>query len=88
MQAGKNALKQRDLWNVPHGDTLLFCFSCASILYAYCYRPETLPADYYKFLVEKGGVSKDILKLQEKNQRNIESGYLLADTDGFINGLS
>jgi hypothetical protein len=61
MQAGKNALKYRNIWTVPHGDTILFCFSCASILYAYAYKPHTIPKEYYRWMIGKAQVPKACL---------------------------
>ncbi|KAI8899260.1 hypothetical protein BC833DRAFT_586528 [Globomyces pollinis-pini] len=69
MQAGKNAFKQRNIWTVPHGDTLLFVCSCASILYGYAYRPETIPREYYSWMIKKARVPKEMLLLQAAHVR-------------------
>ena len=44
MQASYNILKSRQLFSFSHGDSLLFCLSCASIMYAYVMQPDTIPS--------------------------------------------
>jgi hypothetical protein len=61
MQAGKNAMKYRDIPTVPHGDSIIFAFSCASILYAYAFRPDSLPRVYYQWMLKKAMVPKAAL---------------------------
>ncbi|KAJ3259978.1 hypothetical protein HK103_001488 [Boothiomyces macroporosus] len=81
MQAGKNALKQRKIPTVPHGDTLLFCLACAQLLYASAFRPSTLPREYYGFIIRTAKVPKQFLvgqALHLQNMRDIE--YKADDT--------
>ena len=40
----------------------MFCFSCASLLYAYAFRPKTLPKEYYKWMVGKARVDPTVLQ--------------------------
>ena len=67
LQAGKNALKQRNYWTIPHGDSWLFCFATASIVYAYGYRPDTIPKSYYGWLLQKCRVPKSLLLAQSEH---------------------
>ncbi|KAJ3272627.1 hypothetical protein HDV01_005374 [Terramyces sp. JEL0728] len=82
MQAGKNALKQRKFPTVPHGDTLLFSFACAQILYSYAFRPLTLPKEYYSFMIKTARVPKQSLVTQAAHIRKLESigEYNVGDT--------
>ena len=72
LQAGKMALKQRHYWTVPHGDSWLFCLATASIVYAYGYRPETIPRSYYGWLLQKCRVPKASLLAQASHSREME----------------
>ncbi|KAJ3337867.1 hypothetical protein HDU91_001361, partial [Kappamyces sp. JEL0680] len=62
MQAGKNALKHREIWTLPHGDSILFCIATASILYAYCFRPDTIPRGYYSWMKARARVPAPVLQ--------------------------
>ncbi|KAJ3259977.1 hypothetical protein HK103_001487 [Boothiomyces macroporosus] len=82
MQAGKNALKQRQFPTVPHGDTLLFSLACAQILYSYAFRPQTLPREYYSFMLKTARVPKQSLLTQAAHIRKREAigEYAVGDT--------
>ncbi|KAJ3359993.1 hypothetical protein HDU91_004755 [Kappamyces sp. JEL0680] len=67
MQAGKNALKQRQLFSFPHGDTFLFSLAVASIMYAYTMWPATIPKAYYSWIVQHGRVPKAMVELNRAN---------------------
>ncbi|KAJ3272626.1 Splicing factor 3B subunit 3 [Terramyces sp. JEL0728] len=79
MQAGKNALKQRNIPTVPHGDTLLFCLACAQLLYASAFRPSTLPKEYYAFIIRTAKVPKEFLLAQSLHLRNLANPEYSAD---------
>jgi hypothetical protein len=67
MQAGKNALKQRDLFSFTHGDTLLFSVAAASIMYAYTMYPDTIPKEYYNWIIVHGRVPKALVEMNREN---------------------
>jgi hypothetical protein len=76
MQAGKNAMKYRNIPTVPHGDSIIFAFSCASILYAYGFYPDTLPKEYYSWMLKKSMVSKQALNFLAQHCANQDKiGY-------------
>jgi hypothetical protein len=61
MQAGKNALKSRDITILPHGDSFLFALATASILYAFVFRPDTIPKGYYGWMKARARVPTPVL---------------------------
>ncbi|KAI8378960.1 hypothetical protein BD560DRAFT_453314 [Blakeslea trispora] len=61
----------RDIFYFKHGDALLFAVTCAQVLYAYTMRPETLPPDFYSFMVKAARCPKGSLLLNEKNVRGL-----------------
>ncbi|KAI8063716.1 uncharacterized protein B0P05DRAFT_555409 [Gilbertella persicaria] len=71
LQAIYNAGKARDIFYFENGDALLFAVTCAQVLYAYTMRPETLPPDFYAFMVKTARCPKGALLLNEKNVRGI-----------------
>lgn len=73
MQAGKNALKQRDMWKLQHGDSILFSFATASVVYAYGFYPTTIPKAYYNWILQKARVPKQLLQLQSDHSNNLKS---------------
>jgi hypothetical protein len=66
MQAGKHALKQRNLIAIPHGDTLLFCIASASIMFAYTMYPLTIPREYYRWIVTHGRVPQQMVEMNRE----------------------
>lgn len=54
-----------------HGDSLLFILSSAQIMYAYVMRPETLPSSYWRFIVNAGPITKDVLTAVRRNNRGL-----------------
>lgn len=67
LQCLYNDLKANDKWHFwgsswPHGDTALFALSSAQVMYAYAMHPESLPASYYKFIVQTGPIREVLLR--------------------------
>lgn len=85
MQSFKNALKLRGMPTLPNGDSYIFCFSTASILYAYAMRPETIPRDYYKWMVKIAQVPKSILELHRGHSK---SGSNAIDKEKWLSTLT
>ncbi|EIE89776.1 hypothetical protein RO3G_14487 [Rhizopus delemar RA 99-880] len=54
---------------VRNGDALLFAITCAQVLYAYTMRPDTLPPDFYSFMVKTARCPKESLLLNHENVR-------------------
>lgn len=71
LQAVYNAGKARDIFYFKHGDALLFAVTCAQVLYAYTMRPETLPPDFYSFMIKAARCPEGALRLNEKTVRGI-----------------
>lgn len=89
LQGAKNALKQRKLFSMPHGDTLLFSLAVASIMYAYTMHPETIPRECmhfltvdYNWIVQHGRVPKVIVELNRENTKGHQAGYFPANIEG------
>ncbi|KAJ3101565.1 hypothetical protein HK100_004519 [Physocladia obscura] len=78
LQASYNALETRNIVRFPHGDTALFSFACASIMYAYAMTPDTIPGEYYRWIVDHGRVSAHALGLNRRNNRAHESAAVVA----------
>ncbi|KAI9101856.1 hypothetical protein DFS34DRAFT_611769 [Phlyctochytrium arcticum] len=78
MQAGYNALKAREVIHLPYGDSALFMVACGSILYAYAMQPETIPPEYYSWMLKTARVPKPILTLNRHNLRAWEASTELA----------
>jgi hypothetical protein len=73
MQAGKNFLKSREIWTIPHGDSILFSLATASVVYAYGYYPKTIPKSYYNWVVQKARVPKQLLVLQAEHSNKLKT---------------
>jgi hypothetical protein len=71
LQAIYNAGKARDIFYYKNGDALLFGLTCAQVLYAYTMRPETLPPDFYSFMIKAARCPKESLILNAKTVRGI-----------------
>ncbi|GAA5802042.1 hypothetical protein HPULCUR_007502 [Helicostylum pulchrum] len=76
LQAIYNAGKSRDIFYFKNGDALLFAVTCAQVLYAYTMRPETLPPDFYSFMVKAARCPQTALEL---NAANIRGGPVNAE---------
>ncbi|KAI8875183.1 hypothetical protein K501DRAFT_203150, partial [Backusella circina FSU 941] len=64
-----NAGKARDIFYFKNGDALLFAVTCGQVLYAYTMRPDSLPPDFYNFMVKAARVREGSLLLNAKNVR-------------------
>lgn len=69
LQAIYNAGKARDIFYFKHGDALLFALTCGQVLYAYTMRPDTLPPDFYAFMLKAARCPKGALELNALNVR-------------------
>jgi hypothetical protein len=67
------SLHSRNLISVPHGGALLYTLAGSQVMYAYMMRPETLPPDFYKFMVKAARVPDPVLRL---NATNVREGRL------------
>ncbi|KAK4572459.1 hypothetical protein RGQ29_030768 [Quercus rubra] len=45
-----------------HGDSLLFAFACAQVMYSFVMRPESLPKSYQDFIQKTGPVAQPVYK--------------------------
>jgi len=71
LQALWNAGKERDIVGLENGDALLFALTSAQVLYAYTMQPQTLPPDFYSFMLKAARVPKDLLELNNLNVRKM-----------------
>ncbi|KAJ3160134.1 hypothetical protein HDU86_000970 [Geranomyces michiganensis] len=79
MQAGYGALKQRGVVNFRHGDGALFMLACASIMYAYIMQPETIPREYYSWMVKIAGMPAANLNFNRLNIRGFSKHQPVAN---------
>ncbi|KAI9022769.1 hypothetical protein CLU79DRAFT_804209 [Phycomyces nitens] len=61
----------RDIFYFKNGDSLLFGLTCAQVLYAYTMQPQTLPPDFFVFMIKAARVPDPLLRLNAKNIRKI-----------------
>lgn len=66
-QCAYNSAKSKNkfhLWGShwSHGDSLLFAFACAQVMYAFVMRPESLPKSYQDFIQKTGPVAQPVYK--------------------------
>jgi hypothetical protein len=87
-QGAKNALKQRNLFSFPHGDTMLFCVAVASIMYAYTMRPDTIPHACnhwiyldYNWIVKYGRIPKTLVEMNRENTNANQAGIKFGKLD-------
>ncbi|KAI9142415.1 hypothetical protein BKA69DRAFT_1068209 [Paraphysoderma sedebokerense] len=66
-----NALKFRQYFSFPLGDSVAFVLSCAQIMYAYTMQPHTLPKDFYKFMLATAKLPETVLKANARVVRDI-----------------
>ena len=70
LQSFVNARKMRNLPTVKNGDAWAFVGSCSWILYAFCFRPDTLPRVYLKWLTDRAGIPETCLDLHKAHATN------------------
>ncbi|XP_048326477.1 uncharacterized protein LOC125421452 isoform X1 [Ziziphus jujuba] len=66
-QCSYNSAKSKNkfhLWGSHwrHGDSLLFAFACAQVMYSFVMRPESLPKSYQDFIQKTGPVAQPVYK--------------------------
>ncbi|KAJ3217970.1 ATP-binding cassette, sub-B (MDR TAP), member 8, partial [Clydaea vesicula] len=71
-QAIYNSLKAKSLFSFPHGDSMLFMLSCASIMYGYIMAPQTIPREYYSWMIKTAKIPKNVLEYNRDTVRNIK----------------
>ncbi|CAO3609883.1 unnamed protein product [Cunninghamella blakesleeana] len=71
LQAIYNAGKARDIFYFKNGDALLFGLTCAQVMYGYTMQPDTLPPDFYSFMIKAARCPKEALQLNAKNVRGL-----------------
>ncbi|KAJ3066889.1 hypothetical protein HDU98_009860 [Podochytrium sp. JEL0797] len=72
LQALYNGLRSRDLVRFENGDAVLFSIACGSIMYAYTMQPDTIPREYYSWMLNTARVSKEALSISRANNRALE----------------
>ncbi|KAI8048667.1 hypothetical protein BDF22DRAFT_761422, partial [Syncephalis plumigaleata] len=73
LQASYASLHARNLISIPYGGALLFMAACSQTMYAYMMKPNTLPPDFYRFMVKAARVPDPILRY---NAHNVMHGYV------------
>ncbi|KAI7861729.1 hypothetical protein BDF14DRAFT_1898696 [Spinellus fusiger] len=61
----------RDIFYFKNGDSLLFALTCGQVLYAYTMQPQTLPPDFYSFMLKVARCPKRALEMNAKVVRGI-----------------
>ncbi|KAF9163534.1 hypothetical protein DFQ26_002420 [Actinomortierella ambigua] len=64
-----NAAKHRGRFEFRHGDALLFALGSAQVLYAYCMQPDTIPPEYFGFMVKTARVHTEALAFNRARVR-------------------
>ncbi|KAI9103741.1 hypothetical protein DFS34DRAFT_645797 [Phlyctochytrium arcticum] len=65
-----SSLKAKNIFHVPHGESLVFALASAQIMYAYALRPSALPKNFYKFILKSGPIPEPVLQALRTNIRN------------------
>ncbi|KAJ3102002.1 hypothetical protein HDU97_000915 [Phlyctochytrium planicorne] len=82
LQAFYGHLHARSIFSIPHGDSLLFMLATGSILYGYVMQPNTIPREYYLWMIKTARMPKEMLELNRANVRSIETvGKGILDLD-------
>ncbi|CCL99910.1 uncharacterized protein FIBRA_01935 [Fibroporia radiculosa] len=63
LQGSCNALSSKHGFRIPHGDVLVFSLSCGQIMYAWFFRPETLPRSYDTWIASASKVHLETLAI-------------------------
>ncbi|KAL7747544.1 hypothetical protein RI367_007141 [Sorochytrium milnesiophthora] len=82
LQAIYNMLKSRDMFHFPLGDSLLFVCSCAQIMYSYILYPQTLPPEFYSFMINMAKIPRYVLQI---NRESIRGGPV--DVQAFLDWM-
>ncbi|RKP26437.1 hypothetical protein SYNPS1DRAFT_21802 [Syncephalis pseudoplumigaleata] len=67
LQASYASLHARNLISIPYGGALLFMAAGSQTMYAYMMKPNTLPPDFYKFMVKAARVPDAVLRYNAHN---------------------
>ncbi|KAJ3147154.1 hypothetical protein HDU89_005751 [Geranomyces variabilis] len=65
-----HGMRTREIFHLPHSESLLFALGSAQIMYAYVQHPTTIPHSFYKFIVKSGPIPESILRLVRMVTRN------------------
>ncbi|KAJ3162027.1 hypothetical protein HDU86_005725 [Geranomyces michiganensis] len=65
-----HGMRTREIFHLPHSESLLFALGSAQIMYAYVQHPTTIPKSFYNFIVNSGPIPEPILKLVRTVIRN------------------
>ncbi|KAF9100124.1 hypothetical protein BGX23_006088 [Mortierella sp. AD031] len=69
MQGVYNAGKYRGQFSFRHGDALLFAIGSAQVLYAYTMHPDTIPKEFFDFMVKTARVPAEALAFNRARVR-------------------
>ncbi|KAI9592829.1 hypothetical protein BDF19DRAFT_450255 [Syncephalis fuscata] len=73
LQASYDSLHARNLISIPYGGAMLFMAAGSQVMYAYLMKPNTLPRDFYQFMVKAARVPDPILRY---NAQNVITGHV------------
>ncbi|KAI8908767.1 hypothetical protein DFJ77DRAFT_473245 [Powellomyces hirtus] len=66
-----HGMKTRNIFHLPHGESLVFALASAQIMYAYALHPTTIPKAFYTFIRKTGPLSEPVLNFVRANVRNL-----------------
>ncbi|KAI8602325.1 hypothetical protein EDD21DRAFT_372230 [Dissophora ornata] len=69
MQGVYNAGKFRGQFSFRHGDALLFSIGSAQVLYAYAMHPDTIPKEFFGFMIKTARVPAEVLAFNRTRVR-------------------
>jgi hypothetical protein len=83
-----NARKERNLFTLRNGDTYLFMFSYAMILFAGAFYSHTIPKAYFQWCMKLSKMPVPLLQFQELHAKEqAKAGQLLPIDKGHLMGL-
>ncbi|KAG0237684.1 hypothetical protein BGX31_003513 [Mortierella sp. GBA43] len=85
MQGVYNAGKYRGQFSFRHGDAFLFAVASAQVMYAYTMHPDTIPKEFFSFMVKTARVPAEALALNRVRVRGfpIDLGQVRALVDRY-----
>ncbi|KAG0367968.1 hypothetical protein BGZ54_002913 [Gamsiella multidivaricata] len=69
MQGVYNAGKHRGQFSFRHGDALLFALGSAQVMYAYTMHPDTIPREFFGFMLKTARVPEEALAFNRTRVR-------------------
>ncbi|KAG9070245.1 hypothetical protein KI688_009580 [Linnemannia hyalina] len=69
MQGVYNAGKYRGQFSFRHGDAFLFAIGSAQVMYAYTMHPDTIPKEFFQFMVKTARVPAEALAMNRARVR-------------------